>query len=62
MRTYGAGQVDDQGLLTGAASEERDPSRRYRAVRMVASMARDALDASLILDQLGLRAEEGKQG
>lgn len=55
---WGAGQVDDAGLTVGAGSE-RDPVQRWRAVRQVAGLARDAEDCRFLLDVLGLAAVEG---
>ncbi|GAA1251919.1 hypothetical protein GCM10009676_43460 [Prauserella halophila] len=39
---------------------EPDAEQRRRAVRAIASAARDAEDCALLLDALGLDAEEGR--
>lgn len=39
--------------------QEPTPYLKYRMVRLVASNARDAEDCRLLLDIIGLRAEEG---
>lgn len=40
--------------------DEPDAAQRRRAVRAIASAARDAEDCALLLDALGLDAEEGR--
>lgn len=60
MPTFGAGQVDDQGLTVGASSQ-KDPEQRRLAVRVLASMATDPGDCACLLDLLGLTASEGKR-
>jgi hypothetical protein len=58
MATFGAGQVHDEGLTTGASAEV-DPRVRRRAVRQVAALSVDAADCVFLLDVLGLAPEEG---
>jgi hypothetical protein len=63
-RTFHA-QLDPYGDLSGrghAFTLERTnhQAERRRAVRYVATHAKDAGDARLLLDALGLKAEEGK--
>lgn len=49
------------GAALGATRLDReDPDVHRRAVRFVASQARDATDCALLLDALGLRPEEGQ--
>lgn len=60
-RGVAAGHVDDRGYGSGAASVLTAVYRR-RAVRFVAGSARDAGDAALILEALGLKAVEGRDG
>lgn len=49
------------GAGLGATRLDReDPAARRAAVRFVASQARDAADLALLLDALGLTAEEGQ--
>jgi hypothetical protein len=57
---WGAGQVTDCGRTVGAASGN-EPAVRAAAVRAVCGLARDAGDAALILEALGLDAVEGKR-
>jgi hypothetical protein len=57
---WGAGQVTDAGRMVGAAVGNTAEVRR-RAVRYVAGSARDAGDAALLLQALGLQAVEGKR-
>jgi len=52
--------VDDHGHTVGA-SAPASPGERCRAVRQLATLARDAQDAAHLLAVLGLRAEEGKE-
>lgn len=58
---WGAGQVTDAGRTVGAAAGNV-PAVRSAAVRAVAGLARDAGDAALLLDALGLGPAEGKHG
>ena len=58
---WGAGQVTDCGRTVGAAAGNTAEVRR-RAVRYVAGAARDAGDAALLLEALGLSAVEGRDG
>lgn len=59
-RGVGAGHVDDRGYGSGAAAALTVEYRR-KAVRFVAGSARDAGDAALILEALGLTALEGRE-
>ena len=59
--SWGAGQVTDCGRTVGAAAGNTS-SVRSAAVRAVCGQARDAGDAATILEQLGLRAVEGRDG
>jgi len=59
-RRVGAGHVDDRGYVVGAGAKG-SVSERRRAARFVASSARDAGDAALLLEALGLEAVEGKR-
>jgi hypothetical protein len=54
-----AGDLDDRGWSVGAARDVEAGQRR-RAVRFVASAARDAGDAAMLLAMLGLEAVEGR--
>lgn len=63
MRTGGrinTGHVFDEGHTVGAAVG-LGAEVRARAVRYIAGSARDAGDAALLLDALGLTAVEGRQ-
>lgn len=59
-RGVGAGHVDDRAYGVGAAAALTTAYRR-RAVRFVAGSARDAEDAALLLQALGLDASEGRE-
>lgn len=54
-----AGDLDDRGWSAGAARDVEAVQRR-RAARFVASAARDARDAALLLAMLGLDAAEAR--
>lgn len=58
---WGAGQVTDGGWTVGVAAGS-EPAVRAAAVRVVAGLARDAGDAALLLEALGLDAVEGRDG
>jgi hypothetical protein len=60
-RGLGAGHVDDRGYGSGAAAKLTAEYRR-RATRFVLGSARDAGDAALLLEALGLAAVEGRDG
>jgi hypothetical protein len=60
-RRVGAGHVDDRGYGVGAGAKGSAVERR-RAVRYVAGAARDAGDAALLLEALGLDPVEGRDG
>jgi len=60
-RGVGAGHVDDRGYVVGAGAKG-SVSERRRAARFVASSARDAGDAALLLEALGLAPAEGRDG
>jgi hypothetical protein len=51
--------VDDRGYVVGAGAKG-SVSERRRAARFVASSARDAGDAALLLDMLGLDPAEAR--
>lgn len=55
----GTGHVDDQGLTAGARTPAVAGLRR-RAVRRLATAARDAEDLVGLLGMLGLNPKEGK--
>ena len=48
------------GALGATRLDRENPDTRRAATRFVASQARDADDCALLLDALGLTAEEGK--
>jgi hypothetical protein len=48
------------GALGATRLDRENPDTRRAATRFVASQARDADDCALLLDVLGLTAEEGK--
>jgi hypothetical protein len=48
------------GALGATRLDRENPDTRRVATRFVASQARDADDCALLLDALGLTAEEGK--
>lgn len=56
----GSSRYDKEHLVT-EIPVRNSPSERGRAVRHVASMARDAKDAAELLAMLGLDATEGAQ-
>lgn len=58
MHAWGSGQIHDEGLCHQVLYRDGE---RARATRAVASLAVDAEDCRDLLDQLGLRAEEGKR-
>lgn len=60
-RGVGAGHVDDRGYGSGAAAALAVEQRR-RAARFVLGSARDAGDAALLLQALGLDLEEARTG
>jgi hypothetical protein len=50
----------DRTLRGSPGTRTSAPDVRHRAARFVASAALSGIDASILLDMLGLTAEEGK--
>lgn len=58
-RGVGAGHVDDRGYRYGAHAGN-PASDRVRAVRQVASRAKNAEECAQLLEMLGLQPSEGR--